>query len=308
MLVSINRAALGLTAAVTAAAGAAFIACDHAPTAPRTQLSSARRKFTSDTGVTFVGAGDIAGCGRYYEDEATAALVKSVGGAVFALGDNAYPDGSSDNYVCYNASWGAFKKRTRPAPGNHEYRTSEAAPYFGYFGALAGPSGKGYYSFNLGAWHVISLNSQRDIATQTTWLKSDLAAHPAKCTLAYWHHPLFTSGNTYPPYTPVQPWFKALYNAGADVVISAHDHNYERFAPQLPTGVADAGRGIREFVIGLGGHPAFSTFSAPKPNSQVRYAGGHGVLKLRLFADHYSWTFISVPGKSFKDSGTGKCH
>ena len=258
-------------------------------------------------GVVLVGAGDIAGCPSSYDDEATAALVARIGGAVFTLGDNAYPDGRTRDYSCYGASWGQFKDRTYPSPGNHDYRTGNAAPYFAYFGARAGPPGRGWYSYDLGGWHIVSLDSERDLDAQAVWLAADLAAHPARCTLAYWHRPLFTSGSHHRPYPAMRPIFRLLYEAGADLVLSGHNHQYERFAPQDPEGRPDSARGIREFVVGTGGDELYS-FRTPAPNSEVRYDGGHGVLKLTLYPDRYAFQFVSVAGKGFGDSGEAACH
>ncbi len=257
------------------------------------------------TTATVIAAGDIASCSSAYRDEATAKLVETFGGTVLTLGDNAYPDGSTANYRCYDASWGKFKSRTRPAPGNHEYQAAGARPYFAYFGSLAGPSGRGYYSFNLGGWHFVSLNSERLSSAQESWLKSDLAANRNKCTLAYWHKPLFTSGH-HAPATQMRPMYKILYDAGADVVLSGHNHQYERFAPQTPDGRADAARGITEFVVGTGGSGTLYDFRSTKPNSKVRYKG-YGALKLELTPTGYSYSFVPLSG-SFKDNGTGTCH
>jgi len=260
---------------------------------------------TAAATATVIAAGDIAGCSSSYRDEATARLVAGISGTVLTLGDNAYPDGSTANYRCYDASWGKFKSRTRPSPGNHEYHISGARPYFAYFGSLAGPSGRGYYSFNLGSWHIVSLNSERLSSAQESWLKSDLAANRNRCTLAYWHKPLFTSG-PHAPATQMRPLFRILYNAGADVVLSGHNHQYERFAPQTPDGRADASRGIVEFVAGTGGSGTLYAFLSTKPNSRFRYKG-YGVLKLQLNATGYSYSFVPLSGSN-KDSGGGTCH
>jgi hypothetical protein len=254
--------------------------------------------------VTVIAAGDIASCSSAYRDEATAKLVSGISGTVLTLGDNAYPDGTTANFRCYNASWGAFKSRTRPSPGNHEYHTSGAAPYYSYFGSRAGPSGKGYYSFNLGSWHIVSLNSEKLTSAQESWLKSDLAANPRKCTLAFWHKPLFTSGR-HAPYTAMRPLFKILYDRGADIVLSGHNHSYERFAPQTPYGNLNSSKGIVQFVVGTGGS-AITGFPDIEPNSKRRYQG-HGVLKLTLNATSYSYSFVALSGSS-KDSGSGICH
>jgi hypothetical protein len=307
--------ALMLAAGTAAAAGATFLACDQEPAAP----GMAAKKpldtppaYSDDTLIgadtTLIGAGDIAGCDRTFKDEATAALVDTVPGTVLTIGDDAYPNGSTADFACYAASWGKFKSRTRPAPGNHDYETPGAAPYYRYFDSLAGPPGKGYYSYDVGGWHVVSLNSERDVADQVTWLESDLTAHPARCTLAYWHKPLFTSASVHPPETAMRPIYRVLYDAGADVVLSGHNHQYERFAPQNPAGEADAPRGLRYFVVGTGGTPNLYGFGTPKPNSEVRYNRGHGVIKLTLSADHYDWEFVSVAGETFADTGSQACH
>jgi hypothetical protein len=308
-----HLSALMVSAAAAAVSTATFLSCNHDPASPG--MSAKKHPHHQPPpppppsgSAILVGAGDIAGCSSTFKDEATAALVDNIAGTVFALGDDAYPSGTTADFGCYDASWGKFKARTRPAPGNHEYQTTGAAPYYSYFGNLAGPSGKGYYSYDVGGWHVVSLNSEQDLTGQVTWLKGDLAAHPAKCTLAYWHKPLFTSGSVHGPETAMRPIYQVLYDAGADVVLSGHNHHYERFAPQNPAGGADAARGLRYFVVGTGGTPNLYGFGAPRPNSEVRYNGGQGVLKLTLSPDHYDWEFVSVAGKTFTDSGTQACH
>ena len=257
-------------------------------------------------------AGDIADC-TSPNDEATASLLGTMPGATVAtLGDNAYPDGATSDYKnCYNPSWGLYKAKTLPAVGNHEYATAGASGYFGYFGAAAGDPTKGYYSYELGSWHVVVLNSNcaevggcSSTSPQAQWLRADLAAHPSACTLAYWHAPRFTS--TYPS-TSTGAFWQALYQAKAEVVLNGHMHNYERFAEQSPGGLAKPGVGIREFVVGTGGeatHP-FNTIAA---NSEVRNGSTFGVLKLTLHAGSYDWKFLPVAGRSFTDSGTTKCH
>jgi PKD repeat protein len=261
---------------------------------------------TSD--VVFVGAGDIAGCNPDDKDGATAALIDALPGAqVFTLGDHAYPDGTAAEYACYQSSWGAFKNRTHPVPGNHDYHQVGAGPYFAYFGAAAGPADKGYYSYDLGTWHIIALNSEVDINEEVAWLTADLAAHPATCVLAYWHKPFFTSGAVHAPATRLRPFWDALQAAGAEIALSGHNHQYERFAPQLSDGTASPG-GIRQFVVGTGGsHSLYDFIPTPNPNSEVRYKG-FGVLKLTLGTTGYAWEFVPIRGSSFTDSGTGDCH
>src|SRR5688572_20557152 len=255
----------------------------------------------------FVGAGDIANCSRT-EDEATAKLLDNISGTVYTTGDNAYPDGTLAQFNnCYGPTWGRHKNRTKPSPGNHDYHVSGAAGYFDYFGAAAGDRSKGYYSYNLGAWHIISLNSeisQSAGSAQEQWLRADLAANPKICTLAYWHKPRFSSGQ-HGNIAGSQALWQALYAQGADVVLNGHDHTYERFALQNPNGQADS-RGIREFVVGTGGASLYS-FTSNQPNSQVRNNTTWGVLKLTLHSASYDWQFIPIAGQNFTDSGSANC-
>ena len=264
--------------------------------------------------VVLVGAGDIADCRDLSGAEATAKLLENIPGTVMAVGDLAYPDGTAENFTCYDRTWGHAKMRTRPAPGNHEFHSSGASPYFQYFGAAAGDAKKGYYSYDAGTWHVIVLNSEcADIggcaagSGEERWLRADLSAHPASCTLAYWHKPLFSSGGAHGNDLEVTPLWQALYDAGADVIVNGHDHDYERFAPQNPEGQADTQHGLREFVVGTGGKN-LRPFGPTKDNSEVRNNEAFGVLKLTLLPHSYEWLFISQQGRSFTDSGTTTCH
>jgi hypothetical protein len=265
---------------------------------------------TTPPPVVFVGAGDIASCSST-GDEATALLLDNIAGTVFTAGDNAYESGTPSEFTsCYDPTWGRHKARTFPAPGNHDYNTPGATGYYGYFGSSAGDPSKGYYSYDLGSWHIVALNSNVDHSTgsaQEQWLKADLAASTKSCTLAYWHHPRFSSGAEHGNDPSVQPLWQALYDANADLILSGHDHDYERFAPQTPVGVADPARGIREFVVGTGGrsHYALGTLKA---NSEVFNGTTFGVLKLTLSSGSYSWQFVPVAGETFTDSGTGDCH
>lgn len=259
--------------------------------------------------AVFVGAGDIGECGSAGPEE-TARLLDGIPGTVFTAGDNAYRAGTAEQFAnCYDPSWGRHKSRTRPAPGNHDYATGSADPYYGYFGAVAGPAGQGYYSYNLGTWHVVSLNSNvpaDDGSAQVAWLRNDLAAHPATCTLAYWHHPMFSTGAHGNDARMLTVW-RVLYAAGADVIVNGHDHDYERFTPQTPDGLADQARGIREFVVGTGGHSSRPSFASVNLNSEARAQTLWGVLKLTLRGGSYDWEFIPAPEYSFHDSGTGVC-
>jgi acid phosphatase type 7 len=197
------------------------------------------------SGKVIVAAGDIADCSSD-GDEATARLVGSIEGTVLTLGDNAYPDGTAQDFSeCYEPTWGQFKEHTRPAPGNHEYETGGSSAYFDYFGDAAGDPDKGYYSYELGSWHIVVLNSNCGVgeircapgSPQGLWLKQDLAANDEqKCTLAYFHHPLFTSGSYRPGIERVESLWEILYAGGVDVVLNGHDHNYQRFALQDPEG------------------------------------------------------------------------
>lgn len=265
--------------------------------------------------VVLVGAGDIASCDSR-GDEATARLLDSlVRGplpvVVFTAGDNAYSDGELEEFEeCYGPTWGRHRARTRPAPGNHDYETDDAAGYFGYFGDAAGRPSRGYYSYDVGDWHIIVLNSNVAMeagSDQERWLREDLAGSDKRCTAAIWHHPRFSSGTEHGSDPESGPLWEALYEAGAEIVINGHEHNYERFAPQTPAGEPDEGRGLRQFVVGTGGKDLYS-FGTRLPASQVRNATDIGVLKLTLHPDSYTWEFIPAAGGSFTDRGSGRCH
>jgi hypothetical protein len=260
-----------------------------------------------------IGAGDIAACGLN-DDTATAKLIEGIpGAAVFTAGDNAYENGSADDYRnCYAPTWGAFEERTRPAPGNHDWQTKDLAGYLGYFGTTAAPQGKSWYSYDLGTWHIVVLDSDCAFvggcgagSAQGRWLSADLAASTAQCTLAIWHHPRFSSGE-HGNDSDVAPFWNALYDAGADVVINGHDHDYERFAPQDPNAHEDRTRGIREFVVGTGG-AALRTFPTTRANSELRAATSHGIIELVLHKGSYQWTFLPTTG-NVGDAGTAPCH
>jgi Calcineurin-like phosphoesterase len=268
--------------------------------------------------ATMYAAGDIPTCSNGSPNPNAAATAALIGptGTVAPLGDLIAENGVPADFVnCYGPTWGKYKSRSRPTVGNHEDTGAVATAYYAYFGALAGPPGKGYYSYDLGTWHIVVLNANcADVpggcgtgSPQEMWLRADLAAHPAHCILAYWHEPLFTSGAVHSGYTTIRPFWQDLYNAGAEIVLNGHNHQYERFAPQTPTGAADPAHGIREFVVGTGGvsHYPFGTI---QPNSEVRNDTTYGVLKLTLNPGSYSWKFLPVAGQTFTDSGTGTCH
>jgi calcineurin-like phosphoesterase family protein len=263
-----------------------------------------------------VGAGDIASC-ESPGDEATAALIDQIPGTVFTAGDNAYVNGTPAEFAqCYEPTWGRFKDRTRPAPGNHEYQEDPTATgYYQYFGAAAGGSATGYYDYTLGSWHVIVLNSNCTAvggceagSPQEQWLRQVLAASQARCTVAITHHARFSSALAHGSEVDLQPFWQALYEAGADLVISGHDHVYERFAALGPDGVADPLFGLRQIVVGTGGRD-YRYFGVPVAGSEVRIAATFGVLKLTLHVDSYDWEFIPEPGKAAAtDQGTTACH
>ena len=273
----------------------------------RERADRARRLDAS--APVLVGAGDIATCDGD-GDEDTAALLDTIPGTVVALGDNAYPHGSAEDFEeCYGPSWGRHAWRTRPALGNHEYDTPSAAGHFAYFGERAGPPGAGYYSYDVGEWHVVVLNSVLDASpgsAQFAWLRRDLAANRAACTAAYWHHPRFSSSRTHGSDARSAAVWRVLYDAGVDVVLGAHDHQYERFAPQTPDGERDPERGIRQFVVGTGGGERYR-FGRALPNSEARIADAYGVLRLDLRDDGYAWTFIDTGGEA-RDTGEAECH
>jgi hypothetical protein len=262
-------------------------------------------------------AGNIAKCSnkRHY---ATAELIDAIPGTVtvFPLGDNAFPNGSLAQYQdCYHPSWGRHFDRTHAVLGNHEYRTAGAQGAFDYFGDRVGPAGKGFYSFDLGEWHIIVLNTNGGTAVpytagseQVQWLIADLAANPKLCTMALFHEPRFFSSTTSGWTSASKPkvLWDALYAAGADVVLNGQMHHYERFAPQTPTGVRDDARGIREFNVGVGGESVLMP-TVIASNSEAR-SDNFGVLKMTLSATGYSWQFIPIPGQSFTDAGSGSCH
>ncbi len=276
--------------------------------------------------AVMIGTGDIAVCGKD-GDEATAALVDSVlkvdsaanvETAVFTIGDNVYPGGSASDFAkCFTSSWGdpqkSIMKVVRPAPGNHDYRTPGAAAYYKYFGDRAGPRGRGYYSYEVGEWHVVSLNSEIAASPRTPnaaraqeeWLRKDLADNPSACTLAYFHRPLFSSGD-HGADRAMRPLWDIMFEMGVDVVLSGHEHNYERFLPQTPAGVADSVRGIEQIVVGTGGGGLRGIRKKLAPNSAVTIHGYFGVLKLNLGAGEYRRAFIDTTGRIW-DSGGRRC-
>jgi chitodextrinase len=263
---------------------------------------------STGTDPVITAAGDI--CASSTDCKATSDLVLSINPTrALTLGDNAYNDGTLAQFNSeYDPNWGRFKSITSPSPGNHDYHVAGAADYFSYFGSRAPAA---YYSYDVGAWHIISLASSAGISpsaggAEETWLKQDLAAHPSRCTLAYWHEPRWSSGTTHGSNSSWSAVWNDLYAAGADVVLNGHEHNYERFAKQTPGGAA-AANGIRELVVGTGGASHGYPFGTPIANSEVRNDSTWGVLKLTLHPTSYDWQFIPVAGSTFTDSGSDTC-
>jgi hypothetical protein len=312
-------------AVVTVITAGAVVAAEASTRSPLPQVPAPRPSV-----VTVVAAGDIAcdpanpmfnhgqGTARWCRAADTGALIARLApDALLPLGDEQYDDGTLPKFRhSYDPAWGAERWRTHPVPGNHEYEASStAAGYFGYFGAHAGPGKRGWYSYDLGSWHLVALNSNCDLiacgpgSPQLTWLRHDLATHPSTCTLAYFHHPRFSSGphGSEPAVHLVTPFWRVLWQAGADVILNGHDHIYERFAPMTPAGSLDRATGIREFVVGTGGAQHY-WIAHVQPHSQVRNTTAFGVLDLALRPAGYGWSFEPIGGASFKDAGWTACH
>jgi len=255
--------------------------------------------------TTLLAVGDIGSCDGG-ADELVASLASRLPGTIAILGDIAYPDGSAADFAnCFDPAWGPMRSRMRPAPGNHEYQTTDASGYFSYFGAAAGTPGEGWYSYDLGAWHVVVLNSNCEFfvrcdegSPQHAWLVADLAAHPATCTLAYWHHPRYSSGRHGDDPQTIKLW-QALASAGADLVLVGHDHDYERI------GRID---GLRSFVVGTGGRSLYA-FERPRgAHTERRVNDSYGLLLLTLRDAGYAWRFVPAAGSTLVDAGTASCH
>lgn len=262
----------------------------------------------------FTGAGDIGECGSTGTEQ-TARLLDGIPGLVWTVGDNAYPAGGREDFLrCYEPAWGRHRERTRPTPGNHEYWTTNAAPYFEYFGEAAGTPGEGWYSYEYGGWRIIALNSNVDTgprSPQLRWLRALLADDDHRCTLAYFHHPLISSGAHGDnvdalDHSDVRSLWSALYDARADVVLAGHDHHYERFAPVNPAGELDEARGLRLFIVGTGGGTLRGRGASPHPASEVFEQGRFGVLRLELRPTGYRWAFLTTDGPVL-DRGEGVC-
>jgi hypothetical protein len=298
----------GIVLAVVGAAWSVSPAAQAPPAPQPPQSSQAPDNADGDT-FTLVGAGDIADCQNLGGARATANLLSAIPGTIFTLGDHAYPRGTPKEWAdCYGSTWGRFKERTRPSLGNHDLITGRGQPYFQFFGENAGPNGRGYYSYDLGAWHILSLNGTEPVGAnspQALWLRQDLKEHPSDCVLAYWHVPMFSSGPHGNESEMKEVW-KILYDAGGDVVISSHDHVYERFAPMDADGKPDPERGIREFIVGTGGAGVYK-FKKIVANSEVHNNSTYGVLKFSLSKGKYAWKFVPMAGQTFTDEGSAAC-
>ncbi|WP_165794866.1 metallophosphoesterase family protein [Solimicrobium silvestre] len=285
----------------------------HANTAPTTPSTESR-----DATITVYAAGDIADCRTKKSTArsiATATLINAgiaddPQAIVLTMGDHTYPVGVQAEFeTCYQPSWGKFKDRTYPSPGNHEYYSPNGIGYYQYFGEAAGSQRQSYYSVNKGAWHIISLNSnlnKEDLQTQLDWLAQDLKKNRSACTLAYWHHPVYSSG-LHGNNKHMKPVWEMLMAAKADVILSGHDHHYERFALQNSQGDEDIQTGIREFIVGTGGAKLAPVFWK-KSNSEIVNTNTNGVLKLLLKKQGYEWQFLPIEGSSFTDQGSTACH
>ena len=299
--------------------GGASLTCRDRLTEPSTPLAPVEQALPAATGLStslaastapvLVGAGDIANCSRPYNAEATAALLDAIPGTVFTAGDNAYSSGTATEFAdCYDPSWGRHKARTRPAPGDRDYKSAGGPAYHAYFGAAAGAPGEGYYSYDLGDWHVVVLNTKLATAAgspQHDWLLADLAGSSAACTAVIMHQPVYSSVSGVD--ADLRPLWTTLYRRGVELVVSAGEPVYERFAPQDSLAALDTEFGVRQFVVGTGGatHRAFGTIL---PNSQARSTAVYGVLKLTLDVGGYQWEFVPIAGKSYTDTGGGSCH
>ena len=263
-----------------------------------------------------MGAGDIAACDREGRAGITADLVQSQAPAsaiVFTTGDDAYPKGTPEDFRrCYEPTWGVFRDRTRPAAGNHEWKTGTVDGYRGYFGAAAGDAGVTWYAYDAGTWRVIVLDSECDKvggcgsdSPQGRWLAAELAAHPAACSLAIWHRPRYSSGTKHGSDPAVAPLFSTAAAAGVDLVLNGHEHSYERFGRLAADGSPDPA-GIREIVVGTGGAEAYP-FGKPLPGSEVRVTDVPAVVVLQLSPGSYAWTLVGGTGAEVLDTGSDTC-
>ena len=305
---------IGASLAVQLSPGIHAITATVVDSGGRTGSSSVTTTMTFADPV-IIGAGDIAKCPDLVAEQTAQILDRYPGATIFTTGDNAYFDGSPTEFAqCYDPTWGRHKANTRPSTGNHDYRTADAAGYFGYFGAAAGSPDEGFYDYEVGTWLVLALNSNCDFvggcepgSPQYQWLESVLAANAGRmCTAAYWHHPRFSSG-PHGGSTSIAPLWDLLYAYGTDVVIAGHLHAYERLVPVDQLGVADPAHGINQFIVGTGGTSLTTFIDPPAATTATRQDTEHGVLMLRLRDGEFAWEFLPVVGGTFTDSGTSSC-
>ncbi len=291
-----------LALAIPLAVGAALLVSARVTTGP---LAPIPLPSVEPGAIVLLALGDVASCADTH-DEDVASLAARLPGTIALLGDIAYPDGSPADYAnCFDPAWRPMLARIQPAPGNHEYQTTDAAGYFAEFGIAAGTAGEGWYSYELGAWHVVVLNSNCDFvggcdtgSPQLAWLEADLEAHPAACTLAYWHHPRYSSGR-HGDDSRTEPLWQALAGADADLVLVGHDHDYERVAPI---------DGIRSFVVGTGGRSLYEFARPTGPRTELRVNDSYGLLMLTLRDTGFDWRFVPAAGSSLVDTGSAACH
>lgn len=305
-----GAARLAVLLALAGACGKSDPAGEPAALKASRAADSVALAMKDDSIPTLVGAGDIADCGS---DGAarTAAMLDSIRGTIFIAGDVAYVSKENPHpfVTCFDPAWGRHRARIRPSVGNHEYSAEGPAAYFDYFGAQAGPRPGGYYSYDLGTWHVIALNTNiaADAGSpQHAWLRSDLDAHLGRCTIAYMHHPRFSSGS-HAERDKLIPLWRTFERYGVSVVIAGHDHVYERFAPLDTNGVADSVNGVRQFVVGTGGAHR-SHIDSVMAGSEVHSTDTFGLIRFSLLKDRYRWDFLPVKKHGFTDAGEAACH
>jgi hypothetical protein len=313
--------ALGLGVAVLSCGGGSSSPSSPQPAPTATPTPAPAGPVVAVAGDISCGPGNTPSVGTCRQFDTSELIVAMNPSLVIAAGDIQYDDGRYEDYLRhYDVTWGRFKPITRPALGNHEYYAySDARGYFDYFNGVgvadgpAGLRGRGFYSFNLGGWHVVVLNSNCERvggcgvdSTQWRWLRDDLQASTATCTLAVQHYPRFSSGPNGST-ASMQPFWQLLVERGVDLVVSGHDHLYERFAPMNASGAADSARGLRQFVVGTGGYSHY-VFRTPLATSEARIQDTFGVLKLTLNTSAYEWEFLPIAYQSGRDAGSQTCH
>ena len=275
-----------------------------------TNRDSLALSMRDDSLPVLVGAGDVGDC-DFDGAARTSRMLDSIRGTIFIAGDVAYQTRRNPHpfLTCFDPAWGRHRARIRPALGNHDYADDSAAAYFEYFGERAGPRPAGYYSYEVGRWHVIALNTNiaiGDSSPQARWLRTDLALNAGRCTVAYMHHPRFSSG-PHAERDALVPLWRILARSGVSIAIAGHDHIYERFSPLDADGAPDATNGVRQFVVGTGGAHRYA-IAALLPGSEAHSSDTYGLLKLTLLPDRYRWAFMPVDSGGLHDAGESRCH